>query len=89
MVVWIDRCSPDWAAVLEAGEFDLPPEYAGYPIVIRYTCGELVEPPEGEDLAELEAASGFGAIEPDTLKTAGLVALGVFTVGAILYFATS
>lgn len=48
VVLWVDRCSPEYAAAVAAGTLQLPDYWEGYPVLVRYTCGTEVD---GESLA--------------------------------------
>jgi hypothetical protein len=50
VVLWIDRCSPEYEAALAAGMLSLPSYWEGYPVVVRYTCGTEVDGLSGMDL---------------------------------------
>lgn len=72
VVIWIDRCSDEYALALANGTFSVPEFYDGYPVIVRWTCGDVVELEE--------AAAGFGAEETPSALT-GLLWLGAI-VGA-------
>jgi len=43
VILWIDRCSEEYAAALANGSFVIPEEWDGYPVCPVWTCGEVVE----------------------------------------------
>jgi hypothetical protein len=57
VVVWIDRCSPEWAQAFAAGTAQLPTEYDGLPVIVRYTCGNLAE------MEDVPGTPAYGAVE--------------------------
>jgi len=82
VVVWIDRCSPEWAQAFAAGTAQLPTEYDGLPVIVRYTCGNL---------AEMESVPGtpaYGAAEEES-SGVGSFLFGLGLGALITYIACS
>lgn len=76
VVVWIDRCDPEYEVAVANGTFAIPEEWDGYPVCPVWTCGETIED---------EALAGFGDLGSTSfgLKTAIGVGLSAALGGAL------
>jgi hypothetical protein len=53
VIVWVDRCSPEYAQAIADGTLDIPEYYEGYRVLVQYTCGQEPE--------ITQAAAGMGS----------------------------
>jgi len=81
VVVWVDRCSPEWAQAFAAGTAELPTEYDGLPVIVRYTCGDLDEMESSP-----AAPAAYGAADGGSMgETALTFAVGAFFGGLFVW----
>lgn len=51
VLIWIDYCSDEYARAYADGTLEIPEYWEGYPVLVQWTCGEVVDEP----------LAGFGA----------------------------
>lgn len=82
VVLWIDRCSPEWAEAFRSGTAAIPTDYDGWPVIVRYTCGNLSE------MESVPGTPAYGATDAPSVAPAVLLVAGLAVgVGIVVLIA--